>query len=567
MAMLPVDAFREVQNESTEKLSQHLLALRKSMLEANKLHRKHMTILQHLVQSGGATYMCERAAEPESRKRNVINLDSPLVKPREPLLPETVSPKAKPHAKLDDPNSLRKHFTMHTTTDEPERPVLKRGRGSSLQDNLPMKVTRGFFLTWGTGFTGIRQILGYDIDRLVAFGAFPLTVVWGSIFRLRYSLLAQVIAQPMLIFFIALCTDLFSGRSDLLDQDSFEESAHGKSVKFINDALQRLVPFVLGLYVSLHLRRWWIIRSIFLQNIHTSSMLLSTKLGLVFPESFKRFKMQIERYLLAAHKMVFMCARQELQGNINYDSLLVGGILTREELQLIHEYIESAPEEMRRQIGGYDMAVAGIPLTWASQLIYRTFIVNSSRRYFDFSVNLMVQMIHHCVDCKKNILNIEMMLITPLPFPYAHLVTLVVHACCVCSCIEAGIFFGGAKRDWGHFLSGSVGVVVLNGLYLGLLSLTALLTNPFTEECVHFPAANYHCRMVKSQVFSQPLHYRMSDIDKDIVDVLNVEQRRVNERQSKEVLNDEQQARGNSEDEADDDDDDSNADDNGEIDM
>merc|ERR1711971_1158841 len=120
-------------------------------------------------------------------------------------------------------------------------------------------------------------------------------------------------------------------------------------------------------------------------------------------------------------------------------------------------------------------------------------------------------------------MGIEMMLNTPLPFPYVHLVSLLVHSLAIFSCIRVGFRMGtgpDSNLTPFRFATHCFGVMALNALYAGLLCLTVVLTNPFTDECVDFPAANFQCRMWKQGFFSREFIFPVDQVDADIYEDL-----------------------------------------------
>jgi len=135
----------------------------------------------------------------------------------------------------------------------------------------------------------------------------------------------------------------------------------------------------------------------------------------------------------------------------------------------------------------------------------------------------MVKMISLCLDVRRGLQDIEMMLTSPLPFPYVHLVTLLVHFSAVFGCIRTGVLLGTAGAEVAPLRVGFELLLLLslNALYSGLLCLSVVLTNPFLDQCVDFPAANFQCRLWKSQIFARTMLFRTVDVDRDVAESMD----------------------------------------------
>merc|ERR1740121_1680817 len=109
-----------------------------------------------------------------------------------------------------------------------------------------------------------------------------------------------------------------------------------------------------------------------------------------------------------------------------------------------------------------------------------------------------------------------MILNSPLPFPYVHLVSLLVHFSALFACLKCGVTLGTESKTPGPVLVvfELLFVLAMNSLYSGLLCFTVALTNPFLDEIIDFPAASFHHRLWKKQHWGRDLLHEMSGIDK-----------------------------------------------------
>lgn len=99
-----------------------------------------------------------------------------------------------------------------------------------------------------------------------------------------------------------------------------------------------------------------------------------------------------------------------------------------------------------------------------------------------------------------------MMLSSPLPFPYFHLICLLVHFTALCSSLSAGLNLGTAPGFSVHQVLAETTTTLVGGtLYCGMLCLAVVLADPFGDDIVDFPASMFQHRLWKSQLFAGSL--------------------------------------------------------------
>merc|ERR1719409_628563 len=132
------------------------------------------------------------------------------------------------------------------------------------------------------------------------------------------------------------------------------------------------------------------------------------------------------------------------------------------------------PVGARNAAGVCDMDLAQVPYAWIAQLVQRVYWYGKTASHFDLPAPILLKMSQLCFDCRNALGHIEMMLTAPLPFPYVHLVSLLVHFSALFACLKVGLLLGTAPTDpstTGVFFQ-LLFILAMNGLYSGLLCLS-----------------------------------------------------------------------------------------------
>lgn len=366
-------------------------------------------------------------------------------------------------------------------------------------------------LSWGVGYSGKKKLLQYNFNQLQAFGALPAAFAECSIFRLRRTLTIQVIAQPFLILAVFGILRATSSESP--------EDARVMLQPVVNvpGELRQLVAFLLGLFISLQLKRWWSIRSVFLQGYFFATAQLSWFLGCVMPSQSEELRQRMERYFLTSHRFIYLCARGEhhILRRLEKD-----GLLTKDEISHLKARIAVLPSGAQKPLGHADMDLAEVPLMWIAQVIFRLSALSNDNKTDMKSIPppLMLKMIALCMDARRSIQDIEMMLTSPVPFSYVHIVCLLVQFYVMFACVASGIQLG-TEAETPSIAAVFTEIIMIsaqNALYLALLCLTTVLDNPFTDEVIDFPAMHLQTRVWKSQIFARALLYDEAAVDAEI---------------------------------------------------
>merc|ERR1719498_12433 len=92
-----------------------------------------------------------------------------------------------------------------------------------------------------------------------------------------------------------------------------------------------------------------------------------------------------------------------------------------------------------------------------------------------------------CVDARNGIDGVQMQLNSQLPFAYAHLITLLVHVSSIFTVIKCGLRLALASSSL-EVVCQVMFAFVLSVCYLGLLSMDAVIADPFGDDVIEsFP--------------------------------------------------------------------------------
>jgi len=237
-----------------------------------------------------------------------------------------------------------------------------------------------------------HQIVGYSVDALISFGF--LTNTKGTLCRTRFLWIQTLIifAVMSLIFILGIETKVFHGMST---------TALYHLIVFMNG----LCTFLLSLFISLSLSRWWSLRydcvGDLFKSIAETAMLASSYLSNT--EEKIRVRDQLVRYGILSFSLLFEDGRGSVS-NSCYLRLKQQGICTVQE------------EKILRHIA----VKAEVPNIWAMQLITRSIengILPSAIRYDLHS---------RCLRQRSAVINALTYVQTPLPLMYVHLITTLV---------------------------------------------------------------------------------------------------------------------------------------------
>jgi predicted membrane chloride channel (bestrophin family) len=350
----------------------------------------------------------------------------------------------------------------------------------------PSIIEKTRLITYGIGTTGKRQVVAYDHDRLVTWGGLPGILARPSVFRLRFSLAQQflVICTVAFLTYLVMARSISDSANTIAATGTDPRLYWKKQVAPIVQLAtyaNALVAFLLGLFISLSIQRWWVLRSVFIQGMVKASRNLVFSMAACLPgKEHDDVRQRIARYCLLSNRLLFMCARGDLCEH--YLGFCVEeGLATKDEVDELLSALrchEIAPPVA----GALDCDVAEIPWLWNCRLVHILFKAGL------FPPPVMALMHRLCIDARNAISGVEMQMNSQLPFAYCHLITTLVQGSVLLSSVKCGMLVSLATSPLAVACETTFHIC-LSMVYLGLLSMTAVIADPFGDDVIDFPAA------------------------------------------------------------------------------
>lgn len=310
----------------------------------------------------------------------------------------------------------------------------------------------------------------YDFAKLVRVSALATLLSSGTLFCLDRAIYVQMAAYAS-AFVFAFASLYFSGNTEEFEEDSLEP------ILDISDNVQRFCPFLFGMFVSIILGRWWSIRTSAVGAIADHIMNIS---GLVVSmgarilqddhdwAQFRRVHLRFVKYGLASLAAVAHESRADSQ---HWDEMVALGILSDAEKDILMETTNTAVV-----LWCWICSVAG-------ELMELLKIPPPNYNVFFQEVRAGVIGIHE----------LHKYLRTQLPFPYVHMITLIVNVNNLVMAVAAGLKFAIA------FEQSKVAVCIAEVfqfllvplLYQGLLQICVFLSDPMGTDIIDFPIRDY----------------------------------------------------------------------------
>merc|ERR1719265_1438402 len=98
-----------------------------------------------------------------------------------------------------------------------------------------------------------------------------------------------------------------------------------------------LVVFLLGVFLSTNIQRWWRLRSVHFQGILKASKNIVYSFAAILPDAkFDHIRQQVARHTLLSFRLIFICARTRPRvTHKELATLQVEGLLTASETQAL----------------------------------------------------------------------------------------------------------------------------------------------------------------------------------------------------------------------------------------
>jgi len=329
------------------------------------------------------------------------------------------------------------------------------------------------FTTLAYGHAGKAKVLQYDLGALVRKGAFhSVFTTKASIFTMDSSLAKSQILYMFWFTLLGAASYFFMPDDDLRGMQELEKFTNYWNV---------FIPFILGLYISLNISRWWTLRTEGIGQVLDAAQNVCLLMNGIFPGvGWGGVHDQVLKYSLASVSLIVNACR----GNEDVQSLGPEGddLFTLEEMEII----DTVPYRARPVL----------MWTWILMLL--------SKVCEDYNINAgkYRDIASECKKARNGISIIWSYLRTQLPFAYVHLVTFMVNLNNFFVAIKCGILFALAvkQNEPSRALNQFFFVCIVPPLYQGLLTISFVIHDPFGEDLLDFPVMAFQEYMNEASV-------------------------------------------------------------------
>lgn len=316
------------------------------------------------------------------------------------------------------------------------------------------------------GEGGCHKILRYDMKLLVQYSACATVCTKGTVFTMDSTTLRTTCLMVLLLLTVSAFTVL-AHAADLdklakLEIDPLEALANQVSA---------FVPFVLALFVSLTLSRWWALRVTALGKVFDSlantCMIVASELNDL---RWKEVRTGVMKYGMASIELLVQAAREDE----DIESLVELDLLTDIEAEFMKEY----------------------ELPWQRPMVVWAWIMHIVSDAMDHDKTPAPSrqaVIGQCLAARDGMANINMYLDTQLPFAYVHLITLLVNVQNILMAIKSGLKFATALPTGDPLIMiqqvATTAIIVF--IYQALLTIAYTIMDPFGDDVLDFPIRAY----------------------------------------------------------------------------
>jgi len=327
-----------------------------------------------------------------------------------------------------------------------------------------------FITTCCVGSSGKEKIVHYDFAKLVRYTALATMFTRGTLFRLDKAIYIQMAAYAV-AFLLAFTLLFWSGETRSFEANSLDP------ILDISDNVQKFCPFLFGMFVSIILGRWWSIRTQAVGAIadhimNISGMMVGMGARILQEDSdwilFRSLHIRFVKYGLASLSAV----AQESRHDVNFWHEMVDlGILTEAETTLLQETSNTAV------VLWCWMSAVG------AEVLEMLKIPPPNYNVFFQEIRFGVMGIHE----------LHQHLQTQLPFPYVHMITLLVNVNNLVISSAAGLKFAIAfeKSQAVVCFTEVCQFLLVPLLYQGLLQICVFLSDPMGNDIIDFPIREY----------------------------------------------------------------------------
>jgi len=318
------------------------------------------------------------------------------------------------------------------------------------------------------GEGGFHKVFRYDMKLLVQYSACATLFTKGTVFTMDKTALKITGAMLMLLVFTASITLLLSMRNlkALLTLDI-------AAMKALAHHANSVLRFVLAMFISVSLTRWWALRVTALGKVFdalaNTCMIVATELH---DAKWWEVRNCVMKYGMASIELLVQAARDsdEIETLCEQDM----DLLTETEVEFMREH----------------------EILWQRPMVIWAWIMHVITDAMDqekVPTPSRQAVIHQCLNARDGMAAINMFLDTQLPFAYVHLITLLVNVQNVLTAVKAGMVFATAVVQGNSFVMVqqvfSTAIIVF--IYQAVLAIACVVEDPFGDDVLDFPIRAY----------------------------------------------------------------------------
>jgi hypothetical protein len=316
------------------------------------------------------------------------------------------------------------------------------------------------------GEGGYHKIFRYDMKSLVKWTACMTIFSKGTVFTMDSTAVRTTVIMLLLLGLFASIA-LLCSIGDMSKLRNMEVEPLNNLASQVN----AFVPFVLALFVSLTLSRWWALRVTALGKVFDSlantCMIVASELNDL---RWEEVRFGVMKYGMASVELLVQAARDHDE----IDSLVEHDLLTPIEVEFMKEH----------------------ELLWQRPMVMWAWIMHIITDAMDHNKTPAPSrqaVIGQCLAARDGMANINMYLDTQLPFAYVHLITLLVNVQNILMAIKSGLIFAKAVPDSGYFkmMQQVLSTAVIVFIYQALLTISYMIMDPFGDDVLDFPIRAY----------------------------------------------------------------------------
>jgi len=323
----------------------------------------------------------------------------------------------------------------------------------------------GMVATYYYGFAGRVKLVWYDLKSLVQIGGVATMWVRGTYFTMDRGALVLMSAVVSVFWMMTMGLILCNDRASLAKYDSTD-------LEQFAILLNIFVPLVLGLYVSLEMKRWWAMRVDALGRVFDATINVCMLAACALPDDCHRNTRDlVAKWSMASIVLLVKAARY----NDDFDDLHQKGYLSRLEFHRLQEYDE------------YGRAM--IMWCWVLRLMQETMYHAHGPLPLCLHLGMVEEM---CCNARDGIQEVHTYLQTQLPFAYVHLITIIVNVNTIVVCLKSSVVcsIAYASGNFQRVLYEFTTLLIVTTLYQGLLSISYVIHDPFGEGTLDFPMSS-----------------------------------------------------------------------------